>query len=86
LKHQMFGYGVGLTAYYVALLRWDWRLVVPLLGLVPRALGDLLGADKSAVTTGLPGDFPPGLRRRKLRGMLLGPVAYLRARRVASSS
>jgi GT2 family glycosyltransferase len=83
LERQMFGYGVGLTSFYVALLRWNVRLIVPLLGLVPRALGDVFGLRSSAVTGQLPNDFPPHLVRLKQRGMLVGPVAYLRARRIA---
>lgn len=86
LERQMFGYGVGLTSFYVALLRWDPRLIVPLLGLAPRALGDVLGRRSSAVTAALPDDFPPHLVRLKQRGMLSGPVAYSRARRVAARS
>ncbi|HEX2284489.1 MAG TPA: glycosyltransferase, partial [Mycobacterium sp.] len=86
LQRQMFGYGVGLTAYYAALLRWNWRLLLPLLRLLPRAVADVVGGTTSAVTADLPDDFPTGLRRLKLRGMLLGPVAYVRARRAASSS
>jgi GT2 family glycosyltransferase len=82
LERQMYGYGVGLTAYYVALLRWDWRLIFPLFGLVPRALVDMLGRD-SAITTALPQDFPSGLFGLKRRGMLMGPIAYWRARRSA---
>lgn len=83
LERQMFGYGVGLTSFYVALLRWDWRLIVPLLALVPRAVGDVFGRPSSAVTSGLPDDFPSHLVKLKRRGMLMGPVAYWRARRSA---
>lgn len=82
LERQMYGYGVGLTAYYVALLRWNWRLILPLVGLVPRALVDMLGRD-SAITTALPQDFPSGLFRLKRRGMIMGPFAYWRARHAA---
>jgi glycosyltransferase involved in cell wall biosynthesis len=81
LEKQMFGYGVGLTAFYTALLRWNWRLVLPLIRLVPRAVIDMSGARGSAATTGLPEEFPPGLLRLKRRGLLLGPASYVRARR-----
>jgi GT2 family glycosyltransferase len=83
LEKQMFGYGVGLTAFYTALLRWNWRLVLPLILLVPRAMVDMSGGRGSAATTGLPEGFPPGLLRLKRRGLLLGPVTYVRARRLA---
>ena len=85
LEKQMFGYGVGLTAFYTALLRWNWRLVLPLIRLAPRALIDMSGARGSAATTGLPDGFPKGLLRLKRRGLLLGPLSYVRARRRARS-
>jgi GT2 family glycosyltransferase len=83
LEKQMFGYGVGLTAFYTALLRWNWRLVLPLILLAPRAVVDISGGRRSAATTGLPEEFPSGLLRLKRRGLLLGPVRYARARRLA---
>jgi hypothetical protein len=86
LERQMFGYGVGLTSFYVALLRWNVRLIMPLLALVPRAFGDVFGRRGSAVTGELPNEFPAHLVRLKQRGMLVGPAAYLRARRIARGS
>jgi hypothetical protein len=83
LEKQMFGYGVGLTAFYTALLRWNWRLLLPLIRLAPRGVIDMSGGRSSAATTGLPDEFPPGLLRLKRRGLLLGPVSYVRARRHA---
>jgi glycosyltransferase involved in cell wall biosynthesis len=83
LEKQMFGYGVGLTAFYTALLRWNWRLLLPLIRLAPRGVIDMSGGRSSAATTGLPDEFPPGLLRLKRRGLLLGPVSYVRARRRA---
>jgi hypothetical protein len=83
LERQMFGYGVGLTAFYTALLHWNWRLLLPLIRLIPRAAVDMSGGRRSAATTGLPDDFPRGLLRLKRRGLLLGPVSYVRARRLA---
>ena len=84
LQRQMFGYGVGLTAYYAALLRWRWRLLMPLILLIPKAIVDVFGSGNSAITTGLSDDFPQDLLRLKRRGMLSGPTAYLRARRRSS--
>jgi glycosyltransferase involved in cell wall biosynthesis len=81
LEKQMYGYGVGLTAFYVALLRWNWRLIFPLARLVPRALRDMLDRQNSSITEGIPPDFPTRLLRLKRRGMFLGPAAYLKARR-----
>ena len=82
LARQMTGYGVGLTAYYASLLRSDWRLAVPLLRLAPRALRDTFGPGGRRLS-GVPDSFPAELLRRKTRGMLAGPFAYLRARRRA---
>lgn len=80
LEKQMFGYGTGLTAFYLALLRHDWRLILPLLRLTPRAIADMSGGRRSAATGGLPADFPTHLLTLKQRGLLYGPLAYLRAR------
>lgn len=85
LEQQMVGYGVSLTAFYVALLRWDWRLMGPMIRLLPTALADMFGRTGS-VQTGLPDDFPTHLLRVKRLRMLLGPVAYLRARRSSALS
>ena len=82
LANQMRGYGVGLTAYYASLLSSDWRLVFVLLRLVPRALRDTFGAHGDRMV-GVPDTFPPELLRLKTRGMLAGPLAYVRARRQA---
>ncbi len=82
LARQMRGYGVGLTAYYVALLRSNWRLILPLLRLVPSALKDTFGRTGAGLA-GVPDSFPRELLRVKTRGMLAGPLAYYRARRLA---
>jgi len=82
LARQMTGYGVGLTAYYASLLRTDWRLALPLLRLAPRALRDAFGPGGRRLG-GVPESFPAELLRRKNRGMLTGPFAYVRARRRA---
>jgi hypothetical protein len=83
LEKQMFGYGAGLTAFYAALLRADWRLILPLAMLAPRAIFDMSGSRRSTAMAGLPQNFPTQLLALKRRGMLLGPIAYMRARRNA---
>jgi GT2 family glycosyltransferase len=83
LEQQMFGYGVALTAFYAALLHWNWRLIGPLLRLLPGAIADLGGRDNSPLTAGLPDEFPRRLVWLKRRGMLSGPAAYRRALSVA---
>ncbi|MGH3067196.1 MAG: glycosyltransferase [Streptosporangiaceae bacterium] len=72
LGYQVEGYGIGLTAYYAALLRHRPGVLPALLRLVPTALGYLRDGPG-----GLPADLPAGLLRRQRRGMLAGPVRYL---------
>jgi glycosyltransferase involved in cell wall biosynthesis len=75
---QIYGYGVGLTSYYMALLRQRPRLIWSLVRLAPQALRYLRGRG-SPRTAGLGADLPAGLLARQRRGMLGGPVAYLRS-------
>lgn len=84
LERQLFGYGAGLTAFYLRTLLRDPRLVVALARLAPRALRDLLGRD-SVRTTTMGAGYPASLRRATRRGMLAGPWRYLRSRRVQLS-
>lgn len=79
LRRQLHGYGVGLTAYYTSLIVADPRVLPALLALLPTAARDLLGRN-SRRTAGLGADFPSGLLRANRRGMVLGPLAYLRGR------
>ncbi len=80
LRAQMVGYGTGLTAMYTSLLRAQPGLLLALLALVPTALRDIFGADAHrAADLGV--DFPRELVRANRRGMLRGPLAYLRGRR-----
>lgn len=73
LKRQLEGYGLGLTAYYAALLRHRPGVLFGLLHLLPSALAYLRREGKGGVQVGLTG----GQRRR----MLAGPVRYLRSLR-----
>ena len=76
LLRQLRGYGVGLTAYYAALLRHKPTVFPALLGLLPAAAGYMRRRkDADAV----PQDLPAELRGRQRRGMLTGPVAYARS-------
>ncbi|HEY5989068.1 MAG TPA: glycosyltransferase, partial [Streptosporangiaceae bacterium] len=77
LCDQIYGYGVGLTAYYAALLRHRPGLFPALLRLVVPAAGYLLGT--RSARSGLPHDLSARLNRRKRRGMLAGPLAYVRS-------
>lgn len=77
LGRQLQGYGVGLTAYYSALVRHRPNVLPSLLGVVPSAVGYLRGAKTAATTPPL--DLPPGLKVRRRRWMLMGPVVYARS-------
>ena len=79
LERVFVGYGRGLTAFYTSVVLRQPRAIPRLLRLVPRALRDL--ASPSGDRLGeLDDDFPRELIRANLRGMVQGPVMYLRAR------
>ncbi len=80
LRQQLVGYGTGLTAAYTALLLRQPTVLFPLLGLVPRALRDLV-SPRSPRHAGIGPDFPRELLSANRRGMLRGPRAYLAGRR-----
>ena len=75
LERQLYGYGVGLTAYYTALVLRQPTLLAALVRLLPQAVRELRSKD-SIRTAGMK-DFPPMLLRAQRRGMLRGPLAYL---------
>jgi len=79
LHKQLYGYGLGLTAFYTALVMNHPTVLPGLLGLVPRALRDL-HSPTSVRNSGIREAFPPMLLRANRRGMLLGPKAYLERR------
>jgi O-antigen biosynthesis protein len=79
LGQQLYGYGVGMTAYYMALLRRQPNLLPALLRLVLPAARYVLGAKTASSLA--PQDLAAKLKRRQHRGMLAGPVAYVRSAR-----
>jgi hypothetical protein len=79
LSLQQYGYGVGLTAYYAALLRHRPSVFPALLKLVLRAAGYLRSAPPTDIAA-VP-ELMKGVIRRKRWGMLTGPVAYVRSMR-----
>jgi GT2 family glycosyltransferase len=79
LYKQMLGYGTGLTAAYTSLLLAQPSVVFGLLRLVPTALRDVFGTDGPRTAT-IGEDFPAELLSANRRGMLRGPIAYLRGR------
>jgi O-antigen biosynthesis protein len=81
LSQQLFGYGVGLGAYYTALLRRNPRRLLPLIRLLPHALSDLRdpNSPRNASSASAP-DAPSGV---SVRGIVVGPAKYASARRRA---
>jgi O-antigen biosynthesis protein len=90
LNRQLHGYSIGLTAFYAALLRRRPGALFGLLKLLPAAGGYLTGGRKSdSGGDAAAGDAPEEpselaaeLDRRQLQGMLKGPLAYARSRRL----
>jgi glycosyltransferase involved in cell wall biosynthesis len=81
LRTQLYGYGTGLTAFYTRLLLSRADLTGALLRLLPHAAWDVLS--EGSIRTATMRDFPPHLTAAQRRGMLEGPIAYVRARRRA---
>ncbi|WP_329121774.1 glycosyltransferase [Streptomyces sp. NBC_01465] len=91
LENQAYGYGAGLTAYLTAIIVRRPGLLPGLLARLPRGLAHALSITAArASTTGesVPGEhgtqdypWPRSLSRLERRGMLYGPIGYLRARR-----
>jgi GT2 family glycosyltransferase len=85
LTAQMRGYGTGLTAFYAAMTLDDPRVAVDLIRLAGRAARALLPASSVRAAT-LEPDFPRELLRENRRGMVTGPILYLRQRAADRSS
>ncbi|WP_374227537.1 glycosyltransferase family 2 protein [Streptomyces sp. AC627_RSS907] len=89
LETQAYGYGAGLTAYLTAILVNRPALLPAFLARVPGGLAHARGltAVREAGGGGAPGahderthPWPRRLSRLQRRGMVYGPVGYLRAR------
>ncbi|MFF2774800.1 glycosyltransferase [Streptomyces sp. NPDC058052] len=89
LRNQAYGYGAGLTAYLTATLVRRPALLPALLARVPRGLAHArtMTAERGGGSDGVPGEhgtrhhpWPASLSRLERRGMLYGPLGYLRAR------
>lgn len=78
-ERQMYGYGLGLSAYYMSLLIDRPGLFFPLARLAPQALRDLRDPDGKRLGEIGPG-FPTDVLRVHRRGLLKGPAIYLRTR------
>ena len=80
LDKQLYGYSVGLTAYYTALLRHHPSAIRHVLAALPHAAHYLRTAAKDA-----PADTARPLAavdKRNRHGMLTGPLAYARSSRI----
>ncbi len=81
LKRQIHGYGIGFTAMLTALALRNPRHVLALAAVLPtwlRSLRDPASGKNLHRTT----EYPRALAHAELRGMVAGPLAYLRSRRI----
>jgi GT2 family glycosyltransferase len=79
LERQIHGYGVGFTAMLTAMALRNPRHLVGLAAVLPAWVRSLRNP-ASPKQVSRSADYPTGLVRTELRGMLAGPLAYLRAR------
>jgi GT2 family glycosyltransferase len=82
LKRQVYGYGVGLTAYLTKCVLDRPRLLPVAARRAPAAARHVLRRG-SAKNSRLPAGYPPELARLERLGMLAGPFAYVASRRRA---
>ena len=80
LQRQAYGYGVGLTAYLVKTLIDEPRRALRLAAYAPRAISHILHP-ASTKNAPRPVGLPSELQWIERRGMLAGPLAYVRGRR-----
>lgn len=80
LRSQLYGYGVGLTAFYTAVVLRHPPHAFRLLALAPRAMREILGSSGIRAQT-FGESFPPDLLAANRRGLIRGPAAYWKARR-----
>jgi hypothetical protein len=80
LELQLRGYGIGFGAMMTSLMCRDSRHLRGILAAAPQALRALADPD-SAKRSGRSAQYPGSLARAEVRGMLIGPAAYLKERR-----
>jgi glycosyltransferase involved in cell wall biosynthesis len=81
LAAQLRGYGTGLTAFYTRAVMRDPAVLPRLVRLAPQAVRDLRRPGCPRFPA-LGDGYPARLRRARRRGMLAGPLCYLRSRRL----
>ena len=79
LQRQIYGYGVGLTAFLTKSLLDQPDLAFDLAAKLPRGLWYALNPGSGKNVKKGP-DYPPELTRLERKGMINGPIAYLRSR------
>jgi hypothetical protein len=79
LQHQIYGYGVGSTAALTALAWRNPRHLIGYLRVFIPGVMAFMGRGPSTRPE-KPSDYPAELTRLELKGLLLGPIAYLHAR------
>jgi GT2 family glycosyltransferase len=79
LRHQIYGYGVALTAFICKTIVSNPGYVTPFLGKVPQLWSAVTSPSAPRQAQRPPG-FPAALVRLERAGMCVGPVAYIRSR------
>lgn len=80
ISNQLYGYGLGLSAFYTRTVLRNPSRLFALARLAPTAVRELAGRRRAA---GPRGDYPAELDRLERQGMWHGPAGYLRSRRLA---
>ena len=81
LRRQVYAYGAGLSAYLLKTVTTNPIVLPEFLARVPRGIRFALQSG-SAKNEHKADDYPRDLTRAELRGMLHGPLAYVKSRRV----
>jgi GT2 family glycosyltransferase len=77
LRRQAHGHGIGLTAYYAALLRHRPSVLPALIRLAPTGVSYI--RTPSFRRTTAPLDLLTDVKRRYRRSMAIGPMAYVKS-------
>ena len=77
-ERQLHGYGVGLSAFYTSLILEKPSRLIPLVRMLPSALTELTRPDGERLG-GIGPHFPQEALKAHRRGMLSGPLNYVRA-------
>ena len=79
LRAQMYSYGRGLSAYVTKYLT-QRDTIGPVLGRAPHAVWHLVTLQKRSDAAADAAKLPSDVKQAELRGFLVGPLAYLKAR------